>query len=312
VKQRDDSGLAAVIGAVVVLAVLGTTLLYVNAFHVPRQGAALETQGAESTQSALLGLASALSRGADAPLAHDVPLRTAPAAPPLLAGVVLSPARSEGELGLNATGSRIRVSVVLDAPAGGVPAADPTRVDLGGGRMRHYLLGNATAGLPLGALDAHVGGVYSERVEYRVEGGALLATREGRSTLVAPPALDVGRVGATTSVGWRVPLLGGPASAESGGEVGQVLLRPGPEAEMTTRAYQLSIRVETSDLAGWTAALQRSVGANGFVNATQVGAPDNGTVEALILAPPGTLLTERAVVAELVAVRYETSIAQRG
>ena len=311
-RRDDDSGLAAVIGAVVVLAVLGTAVLYINAFHVPRQGAALETQGAEETQAALLALASALSRGAEGAFAHDVPLRTGAGDPPLMAGLVLSPARSEGELALNTTSSRVRVSVVLDAPPGGVPAGDPTRVDLGGGRMRHYLLGNATAGLPLGAIEARVGGAYAERVEYRLEGGALLATREGRSVAIAPPAIEVARVGGTTSVDWRIPLLGGAPSSESGGAVGQLLVRPGPEASIDARAYDMSILVETADLAAWTVGLQRVVGGSGYVNATQIGAPDNGTVQALLVAPPGTPVTSKMVVAELVAVRFETSVAQRG
>ena len=43
-------------------------------------------------------------------------------------------------------------------PAGGVPANDVTRVDVGGGKMRIYLLGNATRGFSVGAIQARVGG----------------------------------------------------------------------------------------------------------------------------------------------------------
>lgn len=307
----DDSAVTAVIGAIVVLALAGTAVLYVNAFYVPRQGAAIETESVEDTQAALLALASGLSRGADAPLVHDIPIRAGAGDPPLLSGVVLSPARAEGSLTLNTTSPRVSVSVVLDAPASGVPAGDPTRVDLGGDRMRHYLLGNASAGVAVGSLEARVGGAYASRAEYRLEGGALLSAREGRSLAIAPPALDVDRVGPGTSVSWRIPLLGGAAALAEGGSIAQVLLRPGPEASATaTQAYNVSVRVETTSLSAWTAALREAVGANGFVNATQIGAADNGTVEALIVAPPGSPAGAKLVEARLFAVRYETDVAQ--
>ena len=311
IRRLGDSGVTAVIGAIVVLALAGTAVLYINAFYVPRQGAAIETESVESTQASLLALASALSRGADAPLTHDVPLRSGAGDPPLLSGVVLSPARAEGALALNLTAPRISVSVVLDAPATGVPSGDPTRVDLGAGRMRHYLLGNATAGLAVGSLETAVGGAYASRAEYRLEAGALLSTREGRSLAIAPPALDVERVGHGTAVSWRIPLLGGAPGRAEGAGIAQVLLRPGPEAVVGgAYAYNMTIRVETAHLAAWTAALQESVGNLGFVNATQSGPADSGTVEALLVAPPGSPLDAKLVEAQLFAIRYETDVAQ--
>lgn len=307
---RDD-GVTAVIGAIVVLALAGTAILYVNAFYVPRQGAAIETESLEDTQAALLALASTLSQGTAAPLVHDVPLRANAGDPPLLTGIVLSPARAEGALSLNLTSPRVSVSVVLDAPSSGIPAADPTRTDLGDARMRHYLLGNATAGLALGSLETSVGGTYAARAEYRLEAGALLSTREGRSIAIAPPALDVDRVGAGTTVSWRIPILGGAAERADGAGVAQILLRPGPEsASGAAYAYNMTIRVETSNLAAWTAALQQAIGAHGFVNATQVDVADNGTVEALIVAPAGSPVDAKLVEARLFAVRFETDVAQ--
>lgn len=285
-RRRQDGGAAAVVGAVVVLAVLGSAILYINAIHVPRQGTALEAQGAERTEAALLRLASVLSRPAEGAFTHEVPLRAPPAPPPLLDGIVLSPPRGDGSLALAPEGSRIQVSVVLDAPAGGVPPGDATRVDLGGGRMRHYLLGNATAGVPLGALSVATGGIHAEPVVHRLEGGALLAQRDTRSLAIAPPALEVERRAGETAVSWRIPLVAGSASETTGGDSAQVSFQPGPEARTVARAYAMEVRIETAQLAGWTAALQRATGTAAVV-ATGGTGTDAGTVVATLAGPDG-------------------------
>lgn len=311
-RRMSDDAVAAVIGAIVTLAVLGTALVYVNAYHVPRQGAALEVGGLEGTEAALVDLTSLLSQRNLAPLAHDVPLRPDRGAPPLLAGVVLSPVRAEGQLLLNASAPNVTVSVVIDAPSNGVPANDPIRQDLGGGRMRVFLLGNATAGQPVGSLRARVGGAYTSSADYRVEAGALVSAREGRSHHVAAPAIDITRVGSLTSVSWQLPILGGAEASVEGADTAQLLLRPGPGSQAGTgRVYNMSIRIETPCISAWQSALQEAIGSDGFVNATRAGPADNGTVDALIVAPPGTSLSTRAVEMRLFAIRYDVALAER-
>ena len=314
--MRDDSGAAAVIGAIIVLAVLGTAVLFVNGVQVPRQGATLEVAGAEATQRALVTLAGALSQRESGPRAFDVPLAPPVAQPPLLAGVVLSPARAQGSLAFDPDAARVRVSLVLPLPSGGVDPADPVRVDEGGGLMRVYLLGNRTSGVPVGALEAQVGGAYLDVAARRVEAGAVLQTGGGTSALVEPPSLRVG--GSTdgdvplTTVSWTIPLLGGASAQVSGAPSAVVRLDAGPLAASGggVRAHEVQIEVETGARLGWTQALEEAVGARGVVSAVPAGT-DAGTVTATILPPAGTPAGTRAVTVDLWAVRFDVQVGQR-
>lgn len=309
-KRRDDRAAAGVVGAIIMLAVLSMALVYVNGVHVPRQGAALETAGVEETTASLLALAGDLAGAPDGPLSQDVPLRPDLPLPPLLSGIVLSPARATGTLESTPSGSNLTLSVVRDAPSTGVPVGDPTRVDLGGGKMRLYLLGNATSGVPLGMLRATVGGAYLDPAVLRVEGGALLSTREGASSAIAPPALSVER-DTMTRVSWRLPLLAGE-SVVGGGSLAQASLTPGPEAQASSgRVYNLTIKIDTDATSAWRDALDVVGGSSAFVNVTSVGAPDNGTVEATLVAPPGTPSTTRGVELDLWVVRHEVALSER-
>lgn len=308
---RDDEAVSTVIGAIMVMGVLGSALLYVNAFHVPRQGAALEVQGAEATEAALTDLAVALQGGSRAPSFHDIPLTAARGTPPLLAGIVLTPVRPGGSATLDLTGPRLTLSAVLDAPPNGIPLDDPIREDLGGGLMRLYILGNRTGGLSVGALTTHVGGAYSGPTEYRVEAGLLLTNRSGSSAALAGPGIFVQETG-VTSFSWRIPIMAGGHHELSGGEVAQLGIRPGPESAIGGgRVHNLSIQIETANVGAWRQALSDALGPTAFVNATIFGDPDNGTLSAIVLPPAGTPAGTRAVEMHLWAVRYDTTLTLR-
>ena len=294
----DDQAVAAVIGAIIVLAVLGIGIVYVNAYHVPRQGAALEVSAAENGEVSLVELAGELALGPRGPFAHDIPLRADRPTPPLMSGIVLTPARGEGHVALVGDGATIGVSVVVPAPATGVPAGDPSREAVGWSKMRVHLLGTATGGQPLGAIRVVTGGAHFDASETLLEGGAVLSDTKQGSAVVAPPAMSVDG----DLVGWRLPLLAGSASELSGAAAAQVALSPGPEAQLGggSKVEELRIRIATAHAAAWKAALEDVIGSRGVVTST-TSAPDEGTVEA----------TLTNVELRLFVVRYQVSLAER-
>ena len=311
--KGSDSAASSVVGAILVLAVLGTSLVYVNAFHVPRQGVAVELAAREEAEAALQALATDVATGGAAAVLGDLPLRARPPDPPLLAGIVLTPARATGRLAFEPAHANLSISHVTLAPPGGVPAGDPMREALPGGLMRVWSLGNATAGVPVGALRLEAPSAYLETATYSFEGGALVARRAGASTLVAPPALHVTAAEGVTRVSWRVPLLQGPAAEVAGGERAQVGLVPGPESASGggSRVHNVTIRVETDALAAWKTALEEIVGSRGSVSAVATG-PDRGVVTAVALPPAGTPAGARAVELDLRAVRLQVGLSERG
>lgn len=300
-RRSNDEAIAEVIGAIVVLAVLGIALVYVNAYHVPKQGEGIEIVAAERSESALLDLAAALSAPSDGPLTVDLPLRAARSQPPLLSGVVLSPARSDGSASLDAATTKLTLSVIMNAPATGVPANDPSRVAAGAGKMRVYLLGSATSGQDLGTLRVATGGAYLPQSIRVVEGGAVLADTTDGSASVSPPSLTVASAGTRTAVSWRIPLLAGPLS-EISGSTAQVALVPGPEAQIGGGGDvdELRLRFETPRVAAWQTALVPLVGSLGSVT-TSVVSGDSGVVEVVV---PNAKV-------DLFLVRYEVSLAER-
>lgn len=316
-RVRSDEAVSTVVGALVVLAVLGVSLVYVNAFHVPEQGAAMEVAARDDAEAELRGLAADLSSPASGPLLADVPLRGEPADPPLLGGIVLSPVRAAGRLAFEPAQANLTLSHVTVAPAEGVPAGDPMRAALPGGLVRVWSLGNATQGVSLGALRLDAGAAYLEPATYSLEGGAVVVKRAGGSALAAPPSLRVSAGGTpgfpTTVVSWRVPLLAGAPAEVSGGERAQVGLSPGPAASSGggQLVQNVTILVQTDALAAWRAALEDLVGGRGTVTSVATG-PDRGTVTATILPPPGTPVGRAAVELDLHAVRYAVQVAERG
>lgn len=310
-RRADDAGVATVIGAVMILAILGIALVYVNAYHVPRQGRALEVAAAERAELSFTTLAATLSASDGAPLAHDVPLRAGRPTPPLLAGIVLTPVRAEGTLSLE-RGPNITLSATVPAPAEGVPVADPMRENLSNGRMRVYLLGNATAGHPVGSLRAATGGAYDSGMAHRLEAGAVLSERQGTSESVAPPGLSIERGAGRHAVAWRLPLLSGSRAEVSGAGAAQAVFVPGPQASLGggTAVFDVRVRIETDAVTAWQAAMESVIGAKGIVNVTRTTG-DAGVVEAVILPPAGTAASTRAVELSLWTVRYQVSLADR-
>lgn len=307
--RRDDVAGATIIGAIIVLAILATSIVYVNTIHVPRQGVTMEVTASQKAASAMVGIAGSL--GDPQYLLADVPLRGERATPPLLSGVILSPARMDGTLAFVPDSSTLAVSVVIDAPAAGVPAGDPVRVDEGSGKMRLYLVGSSTAGVSMGAVRATVGGAYTSPAVDEVEGGAVLARRGSTSAALAAPALSVTQ-GATTSARWQLPLLAGATSEVSGSPTGQVAFTPGPTSTVGggATAYSARIRIETDAVAGWAAAMRDVVGTYGTVTAT-ADANDVGSVVVEILPPTGTPATDTAVELVLSITRYEVALSER-
>lgn len=297
-SRHDDQGIAAVIGAIIVLAILGIALVYVNAFYVPRQGAALEVGAGESAEASLVDLASTLALAPTGPVVHDVPLRVERSTPPLMAGVVLTPARAEGTLELVGASSSLSLSVVVPAPAQGVPANDPTREPVAGGKMRVHLVGTSSTMQALGALRATTGGAYVDESAALLEGGAVLSDTEVGSAAIAPPSLAV--VGDVVS--WRIPLLAGSASAVSGSPAAQVALQPGPEAQLGggAKVDELRVALQTTRLAAWQAALEEVVGSRGTIGVVDDG-DDAGTIT----------VTFANVEPKLFVVRYQVSLADR-
>ena len=290
IARPGDAGAASVIGAIIVLAIIGIAAMYVNGVHVPRQGAALELAAREDAESALVGMAAALAAPPAGGFRWDVPLRTPAAPPSLLSGLILSPARMDGTLAVDGAGASITISHVVPAPASGVGANDDMRVDLANGEMRVFLVGNASAGQPLGGVDARVGGAYLDGATYRMEGGAVIAVREGgASSLVEAPALRVLSDGADTRVRWHVPLLAGAASERSGDSSAVVAFDTGPTAALTARASELRIVVHAEGtLDAWRTAMEDAVGTLGMVAVDE----NAQTVTVTIPAPAGGAVVE--------------------
>lgn len=313
---RDDRALSTIVGAVIVLAVIGLAIMMVNTMHVPRQGASLEMAAREDAAQSLVGLSARLSTPAAGDLAWDVPLRAPPAPPALLAGVILSPARAEGTLAFNASATRITISHVVDAPPGGVPANDSMRTAEPGNRMRVHLLGNATAGQPVGALSARVGGAYAPQITFTLSGGLVL--RQEPPHAPAPLealGLRVARVDTPTGplahVAWHVPLLAGTGGETSGAAAAVVALDAGPTTRIAgeTRAHELTIRIATTAVDAWRMALTDAAAGLGTVTVTAGPTPSEGVVTLTVASPAGA--SGAAVRADLQATMYALTMGAR-
>lgn len=314
--HQDDRAISSIIGAIVILAVLGLSVVALNSFHVPRQGETMELAARERAEGALLQLASGLADERAAPFLADLPLRAQPPAPPLLSGVILSPVVAEGALALEpSAGTRLTVSHVTNATAGATN--DSMRTLLGNGHMRVYTLGNATTPQPVGRLSLTSGGAYLEPETYRLEAGAVLADRETTSATVGAGSLVVARAGTaaapTTSLSWRIPLLTGTATETTGGPSAQLVLSPGPLARVGggQPVHNATIVVETDMLQAWTQLLRTAVGPHGTVESVATG-PDAGRVTATVLPPAGTPSGTPRVELSLSASRYDVTLGGRG
>lgn len=314
-RPRDDA-VSSVVGALLVLAVLGLAIMYVNGVHVPQQGTALEVDARESAEAALASLGARLSDAKRAPLTADVPLKAERPLPPLLAGVILSPARAEGKLAFEPGATALTISHVTDAPPGGVPVGDPMRQDLGGGRMRVYDVGNASAGLPLGSLRLTVGGSYLDPATYLFEGGAVMLDRGEGSAVVTTPGLHASASGTaaqpTTRLSWRVPVLTGHSGEVVGARAAQLSLQPGPEAQSGggQRVHNVTLTVATDAASAWKAALEDVLRGRGVVSVALSG-PDSGVVTALVTPPAQAQPGVPSVEMDLSLVRYGVDFTAR-
>jgi hypothetical protein len=309
---RDD-GVSSVVGAIVVLAILSSAIIYVNAFHVPREGASLEVAARERAEASLVETASDLAQGR--PMLADLVLRPAASPPALLGGIILDPVRAEGRAAFAPAETNVTISVVMDAPAAGVPADDPTRVAISGGLMRVYLWGNATAGAPVGSLHLAVGGAYLDEATYRIEAGAVILSRPETSATIAAPPLQVQRAGTlnapVTAVSWTLPVLTGSAAELAGGNAVQASLAPGPLVTVGgAPRLNAPITVQTTARAAWESALEEIAGTSGTVTSTSTGA-DAGNVTVTFERPSGLAVTARAVTLDLTLVAYDLALSAR-
>lgn len=309
--MMDDRGASTVIGAILVLAILGGAILYVNAFHVPRQGETMESDARAVARASMLELQGELTSN-QAPFVASVPLAPEGGRPPLLAGIILTPTRAPGALTFAATGTTLTLSHLTDAPSGGVPAGDPTRV-AEQGKMRVYDLGSASAGVPLGAIGASIGGTYLAPASYRLEGGALLATRANASSLVASPTWSATSAGSGTRtlISGTLPILAGSTSEARGLGAGSMRITPGLAVRdgAGQAVYNVTLTLRTDALGAWTAALQAALGNRATLTVTpDTGAADAGTITALVLPPSGTPASTRAVMLDLTVLRAGVAI----
>lgn len=158
---RDDRALSVVAGAVILLAILSVTLLYINAYRVPLEGEARDKAFVDEGTRAMEALQVQLRPGSDdrpVPLLRaQLPLTQARAEPGLLAGILLTPASAAATVTLDVAGPVVEVYAVT---------ADNETV--------HHL-GAPGAGVPLGNLTLAIDPAYGPRQVRLLEGGALLA-----------------------------------------------------------------------------------------------------------------------------------------
>jgi len=271
-RRRDDHAASAVIGAIIILAVLGTAIVTINAVHVPRQGEAAEASHQQDVQRALAELVDAQAvAGADATSRVHVPLRPVAIGPRLVAGIILDPVRAGGSLDFTPDDTSVRLALILDVPPAGVPAGDPSREDVGNGTMRVWLVGNRDGGEPIGTLTAIVGGAYLTPQHYVVEGGALLS---GSGAVIVAPPIRVRQqsdgASAWTSVSIRLPILEGGGAQLGGAEAASISLVNGGLANAggsSARARAIIFEVEGPRADAWHDALA-SVGASATANST--------------------------------------------
>lgn len=316
-RDPQDNAASTVIGAIVVLAIIGIAIVYVNAFHVPQQGVGNEIIAREQAERSLARLASDLDVAQTSAITADLPLEAPAAPPPLMSGLILTPARAPGRIAFEPSQTNITISTTIATPPGGVAPGDPTRVDLGADRARIYQLGNATAGAPAGALQVSVGGAYLDAATYSLSAGGVFLDRPAGSSLVASPALRVaaGNVAGlpTTMLSWRVPILAGVAGEAFGATAAQAGFLPGLVASSGggERVFNVTIVIQTNTLLAWKTALEQAVGSKGVVTTIPGSDPDSGVVTATILPPPGTPASTPAVQLFLESVRYDVEVTAR-
>jgi len=206
--REDDRGVAAVVGFVLVLAVLITYLGYVAGAEVPRWGAEAEHTWDQSVGDSLTKLDRAAAAGlgsqaattvsipaAPAPRSFDVPLvsRTQPATP---------------------TGS-----VAFEPSCGKLTALH----DASGATVSDIAAGAE------GCVVFHEQGTYAASYGYRTEFGGLLRIERNRAFVVAGPPLDLKATGARYLVGATFLDMRGPSNAAAVGSQGTAVdLTAGP------------------------------------------------------------------------------------
>lgn len=175
---RDDHGVAAVVGFVLILAVGITYYSYSAQSQVPAIGAANEQDWNAEIGDALIRLASAASGGAGTDTSASEILPPAPEAPSQTV-MFLAPLRS-----VRASGSIAFDPSCASATMGHVTGAGPVTDLVDGAR---------------GCLTFRADTAYSESFAYQIELGGVLRMQDDKAVVLAGPPLEVStsRIGIT-------------------------------------------------------------------------------------------------------------------
>lgn len=310
-RKRDDAA-SGMIGAIILLAILTTALMYTNAVYVPAQAEALAIEGRQDIEAGLADLAARAAAG-DTTLG-DLPLTSPSATPRLLRGIVLDPPSLRAEALLRED-TTLRVSALIAQPTGGVPTADAIRV-AEDGRMRLYLVGNATEALPLAAISVEVTGGPGARPRYDLVGGAVILDHGASSEMLTAPALDAtattANSDARTRWSWTLPVIDiDEDAASAAGDTARARLQAAAHARTSgSDAVALTIEMTTPALDAWESHWRSVVGDRGTVVATPTSA-DTGSLVVTILAPPSAGAGAAVVDYDLWLQRFDASLASR-
>lgn len=188
-RHDDDSGVAAVVGAVLLLALLTTLYASILREDVPRAGAEAEAAWQGQVERALLLLAtSAANDGGGAVSVPHAELAD-PISFPVL-GLAATPAPASGALTLEPRCGSVNITHVV--PAG-------TIVDVND--------------VPTACLRVAGQPVYGDAFEYRVEHGGVLLVEGDRAVVLAGPPLRLGIAGPNLTIDLQLAVIEGPADA---------------------------------------------------------------------------------------------------
>lgn len=209
--QTDDNAVAAVVGVIIVLAVLITA--YSNAVHteVPAFGADAERSWDDTVGDAFRGMGESLSAGltTGAPMARTVP-------PPPDAQALEIPL-----LGRRAPAEPNGVVAFASSCASLTASHDVIE----GRTIRDLTLGAS------GCLTFRADTLYSDAFAYRIEFGGVMRQQEDRAVVLSGPALTVDASDANAyRITLGVPALRGDAASASADSGVRVDLVPGPFA----------------------------------------------------------------------------------
>ena len=247
--MRDD-GVAAVVGAILLLALAIAFYQQAALSDVPRWGEEAAREWGDDLDDAMHDFARGVGEHVGDRVAAEAALPAAPEPRALdwtLLGSRVAP-RAQGEMSY--VEGCARVSVTHRTAAG---ATVKDLVDM-----------------PSGCLSLRAAGPTGTTRAWRYELGALLRMEDGGSTLVQGPALVV-VPGEDASEPWRVrldlPILDGNGDAaplgSSGARVTLLPLATAPEADPVANADNLTVRIDTASPKAWRAWMQEEMAASG-------------------------------------------------